>query len=230
MVLNFVSDPDTDSRTIVRFSLVGERARNIDLDSQKVRDFIQLLVDHQTVIDATLATFEGSYTQKPGDMDPSMAPVADHFPIAVQRGWRINSTDVSGGKLETYRESYQRMLQLFGRLHAAGVPLVAGTDSLAGFMLHRELELYVQAGVPAGEAIRIATENGARYAGVLGDRGTIERGKRADLILVDGDPTQNISDIRRISYVLKDGVGYSPADIYGAFGIRRFADPPAITR
>jgi hypothetical protein len=229
MVLNFVSDPDTDSRTIVRFNLVGERARNLDLDSQEVRDFIQLLVDHQTVVDATMATFEGSYTQKPGDLDPSMAPVAEHFPYAVQRGWRNNSTDVSGGKLETYRASYQRMIELFGRLHAAGVPLVAGTDSLAGFMLHRELELYVKAGVPAGEAVRIATENGARYAGVLADRGTIERGKRADLILVDGDPTQDISAIRKVSYVLKDGVGFAPAAIYEAIGIRRFAEPPAIT-
>jgi hypothetical protein len=229
MVLNFVSDPDTDSRTIVRFNLVGERARNLALDSQEVRDFIQLLVDHQTVVDATMATFEGSYTQMPGDLDPSMAPVAEHFPYAVQRGWRNNSTDVSGGKLETYRASYQRMIELFGRLHAAGVPLVAGTDSLAGFMLHRELELYVKAGVPAGEAVRIATENGARYAGVLADRGTIERGKRADLILVDGDPTQDISAIRKVSYVLKDGVGFAPAAIYEAIGIRRFAEPPAIT-
>jgi len=143
---------------------------------------------------------------------------------------RSNSTDVSGGKLETYRASYQRMIELFGRLHAAGVPLVAGTDSLAGFMLHRELELYVKAGVPAGEAVRIATENGARYAGVLADRGTIERGKRADLILVDGDPTQDISAIRKVSYVLKDGVGFAPAEIYEAIGIRRFAEPPAITR
>jgi hypothetical protein len=230
MVLNFVSDPDTDSRTIVRFNLVGERARNLDLDSQDVRDFIRLLVDRQTVIDATMATFEGSYTQKPGDMDPSFAPVADHFPYAVQRGWRNNSTDVSGGKLEAYRASYRRMIELFGRLHAAGVPLVAGTDSLAGFMLHRELELYVQAGVPAGEAVRIATENGARYAGVLADRGTVERGKRADLILVDGDPTRDISAIRKVSYVLKDGTGYSPAGIHEALGIRRFADPPEITR
>jgi imidazolonepropionase-like amidohydrolase len=96
-------------------------------------------------------------------------------------------------------------------------------------MLHRELELYVKAGVPAGEAVRIATENGARYAGVLADRGTIERGKRADLILVDGDPTQDISAIRKVSYVLKDGVGFAPAAIYEAIGIRRFAEPPAIT-
>lgn len=230
LMLNFVSEPDTDSRTIVRFNLVGERSRDLDLDSQAVRDFIALLAERQTVIDATMATFEGTWNQQQGDMDPSMAPVADHLPFATQRAFRKNSTDVSGGKLEIYRASWQRMMQFLGRLHAAGVPLVAGTDSLAGFMLHRELELYVAAGVSPGEAVRIATENGARYAGVLSDRGTVERGKRADLILVDGDPTANISDIRDVSYVLKDGVGYSPAQIYESLGIRRFAEPPAISR
>jgi hypothetical protein len=230
LMLNFVSDPDTDSRTIVRFNLVGARSKDLDLESQPVRDFIALLAERRIVIDATMATFEGTWNQKPGDMDPSLAAVADHVPFATQRAWRNNSTDVSGGKLEVYRESWQRMMQFIGRLHAAGVPLVAGTDSLAGFMLHRELELYVQAGVPPGEAIRIATEDGARYTGVLADRGTIERGKRADLILVDGDPTRNISDIRRVSYVLKDGIGYAPAGLYEAFGIRRFVDPPSISR
>lgn len=230
LMLNFVSDPDTDSRTIVRFNLVGERARDLDLDSARVRDFIALLAERQTVIDATLATFEGSWTQAPGEMNPSVARIADHLPVASQREWRINETDVSGGKLETYRASWRRMVEFVGRLHAAGVPLVAGTDHVAGFMLHRELELYVQAGVPPGEAVRIATENGARYAGVLADRGTVERGKRADLILVDGDPTKDISDIRKVSYVLKDGVGFAPAELYESLGVRRFADPPAIGR
>jgi imidazolonepropionase-like amidohydrolase len=122
------------------------------------------------------------------------------------------------------------MIRFVGMLHAAGVPLVAGTDGIAGFTLHRELELYVQAGMSPGEAIRIATENGARYAGILAETGTIEPGKQADLILVDGDPTADISDIRRVSYVLKGGVGYAPAGIYESFGVRRFADPPRITR
>ncbi len=230
LMLNFVSAPDTDSRTIVRFNLVGEKTQALNLESQPVRDFIALLVERGTVIDATMATFEGTWTQRPGDLDPSLAAVADHMPFATQRTWRNNSTDVSGGKLETYRASWQKMVQFIGKLHAAGVPLVAGTDSLAGFMLHRELELYVQAGVPPGEAIRIATENGARYAGVLSETGTVERGKRADLILVDGDPTSDISDIRKIAYVLKEGVGFAPAELYEAFGIRRFTEPPQITQ
>ncbi len=230
MMLNFVSDPDTDSRTLARFILVGERARSIDLDSKEVRDFIALLLERGTVFDPTMATFEAMYNQQQGDIDPSVAMIADHLPFASQRNLRVNSMDVSGGKLEVYRSSWKRMMEFLGRLHAAGVPIVAGTDSTAGFMLHRELELYVQAGMTPGEAIRIATEAGARHAGVLGDRGTIERGKRADLILVDGDPTKDISDIRRVSYVIKDGTGYAPARLYEELGVRRFAEPPAISR
>ncbi|MGH8251771.1 MAG: amidohydrolase family protein [Steroidobacteraceae bacterium] len=230
LMLNFVSEPDTDSRTLARFILVGEKSHSLDLDSGPVRDFIERLARRGTVVDATMATFEGSYTQLQGEMDPSVAAIADHVPFAVQRGWHTNTMEVNKDNIDDYRASWQRMMEFLGRMHAAGVPLVAGTDSTPGFMLHRELELYVEAGVKPGEAIRIATENGARYTGLAHETGSIERGKRADLILVDGDPTKNIADIRRIAYVLKAGVGYSPADIYEAFGVRRFTEPPAITR
>jgi imidazolonepropionase-like amidohydrolase len=118
------------------------------------------------------------------------------------------------------------MVQFVGQLYRAGVPLEAGTDGIAGFTLHRELELYGQAGIPAPEALRIATWNGARFTGRLADLGSIEPHKLADLILVDGDPTQNISDIRRISLVMKEGVVYFPAEVYESLGVKRFADPP----
>ncbi|MEX1993887.1 MAG: amidohydrolase family protein [Steroidobacteraceae bacterium] len=230
LMLNFVSDPDTDSRALKRFTLVGERTHALDLDSPAVRDFIALLAERGTVIDATIATFEGMYNQRQGEMNPSLAAIADHVPVATQRDWRSNSMDVSEANIAAYRASYAKMIRFMGLLHAAGVPLVAGTDGVAGFTLHRELELYVQAGMTPGEALRIATENGARYSGLGHETGSVQRGKRADLILVDGDPTSDISDIRRISYVLKGGVGYSPADIYESFGVRRFSEPPHITR
>jgi imidazolonepropionase-like amidohydrolase len=83
--------------------------------------------------------------------------------------------------------------------------------------------LYVKAGIPANEVLRIATWNGATYARVLADRGSIERGKRADLVLVDGDPTQDISAIRKISLVLQDGDAYYPAELYGELGVTPFA-------
>ncbi len=229
LMLNFVSDPDTDSRNLTRFTLVGERVRGLDLDSPAVRDFVALLAAKGTVVDATIATFEEMYNQRQGEMNPSLAAAADHVPYATRREWRSNSMEVNEDNIAAYQASWTRMVAFVGRLHAAGVPLVAGTDGIAGFTLHRELELYVEAGVPPGEVICIATRNGARYTGLEGELGRIAPGLRADLILVDGDPTRNISDIRRIAYVLKDGEGYAPAGIYEAFGVRRFADPPRIT-
>lgn len=92
----------------------------------------------------------------------------------------------------------------------------------------RELELEVKAGIPPGEVLSIATRNGARVLRVAADSGSIARGKRADLILVDDDPTRNISDVRKVSLVMKEGVVYLPAEIYEAIGVRRFADPPAM--
>jgi len=78
--------------------------------------------------------------------------------------------------------------------------------------------------------LRIATWNGARLAGLAGETGSIATGKRADMILVDGDPTQRIGDIRRISLVLKEGVMMFPAEVYESIGVRRFVDPPPMQR
>jgi imidazolonepropionase-like amidohydrolase len=127
-----------------------------------------------------------------------------------------------------YRESWERVLQFVGRMHRAGIPFVAGTDEIAGFTLHRELELYVQAGLTPSEALQIATWNGAKYTGLLDQLGSIERGKKADLILIDGDPTQDISAIRRISLVMKEGVVFYPAEVYEATGVKRFVEPPKV--
>ena len=79
---------------------------------------------------------------------------------------------------------------------------------LSGYTLHHELELYVRAGIPAPEVLRLATFTPALVMGVNKDRGVIAAGKLADMILVDGDPTQNIRDIRKIATVIKGGKIY----------------------
>jgi imidazolonepropionase-like amidohydrolase len=122
------------------------------------------------------------------------------------------------------------MIEFIGRLYRAGVPLVAGTDWTPGFTLQHELELYVQAGLTPGQALQVATLNGARYSGVLKDRGTIERGKRADLALFDGDPTAQIADLRKAVLVIKGSTAYYPSEIYEELGIRPFVTPIKLTR
>jgi imidazolonepropionase-like amidohydrolase len=163
-----------------------------------------------------------------GEMNPTYGAVADHVPLAVRRGWLENSMNLTAKNAATYRASFDKMVRFVGQLYRAGVPLEAGTDQIAGFTLHRELELYVRAGIPPAEALRIATWNGARFTDRLADLGSVEPRKRADLILVDGDPTQDISNIRRISLVMKDGVVFFPAEVYEAVGVKRFVEPVAM--
>jgi hypothetical protein len=223
VMLNFLVQPGDDTRTLMRFTRVAEGAADLDLDSPAVQDFIALLKQKGTVIDSTLAIFESSFTQLQGEMDPGFAAIGDHLPAPMQRSLHTNSSDVTPANVQRHRASWAKMVEMVGRLHRAGVPLVAGTDSTAGFVLHRELELYVQAGIPPAEALRIATWNGARYTRTLERLGSITPGKLADLILVDGDPTQDISAIRQVALVLKEGQLYYPAELYQALGIRPFA-------
>jgi hypothetical protein len=228
LMLLFFVGPKDDTRTLARFYLLAEHAADLDLNSKPVTDLITLMQQHGTVLDTTLSAFEGNFTQRQGEIDPSYAAVFEHVPIGRQRGWRENSMNVTAQNVERYRASFDKMVQMVGRLYRAGIPLEAGTDDIAGFTLHRELELYVRAGIPAAEALRIATWNAAHLIGRGADLGSIEPRKLADLILVDGDPTQNVSDIRRISLVMKEGVMYFPAEVYEAIGVKRFSEPPAL--
>jgi imidazolonepropionase-like amidohydrolase len=111
------------------------------------------------------------------------------------------------------------MLRMLLALHTAGVPLVAGTDSGYGFALVRELELYVAAGIPAADVLQMATLGAARAAG-MGDRlGSIEPGKLADLILVDGDPSVDPGALRNLRLVVKDGLLLEPEAMWRELGI-----------
>jgi len=118
-----------------------------------------------------------------------------------------------------YRQSFATMLKLVGAAHRAGVVVESGTDALAGFSLLRELELHVQAGIPAGEVLRAATLGAARIMKRDRDLGTIAPGRLADLAIVDGDPLKNIGDIRRVETTIKGGVVYRSDELYQALGI-----------
>ena len=111
------------------------------------------------------------------------------------------------------------MLRMTRRLYDNGVPLVIGTDGLEGLMLHRELELWVEAGIPAEKVLQIATVGAARVARSADTLGSITPGKRADLLLVDGNPVHAISDIRKCRIVIKDGIVYRSDELYSELGI-----------
>jgi imidazolonepropionase-like amidohydrolase len=99
---------------------------------------------------------------------------------------------------------------LTGQLHRAGVSLLVGSDSLDPFVfpgdsLHRELAEFVQAGYTPLEVIQAATQGAAKFVGRENELGTVEQGKIADLILLDANPLENISNTRKILAVIRNG-------------------------
>jgi hypothetical protein len=229
VMLNFFVRPDQDTRTLLRFELVAERGRGVDPQGAAEQRFIELLRRKGTVVDPTLTAFEAQFTQRDGEPNPSLVAVAEHLPVLVRRGMAKSPASPSAQLAGVWRESYASMARFVAALHRAGVTLVAGTDEdLPGLAMFRELELYVRAGIPAAEVLRIATWNGAKVAGVADRSGSIERGKAADLALVEGDPTRDITDLRRTKLVIKGALAYAPAALYEAVGIKAFAPAAAI--
>jgi imidazolonepropionase-like amidohydrolase len=145
--------------------------------------------------------------------------IANRLPAQVRRSLLTTGLTPPDGMDETYRKSFAKMMDFAGLLYRSGIPIEAGTDSMAGFALHRELELDVQAGIPASQVLQNATLNAARIMSLDKDLGSIAPGKLADLTLVDGNPAANISDIRKTALVVKDGVIYKPAELYTELGV-----------
>jgi imidazolonepropionase-like amidohydrolase len=111
-------------------------------------------------------------------------------------------------------------VDLVGELYKHNITIVAGTDSYPGFTLHRELEQYVDAGIPAAKVLQIATLTAAQIARQDKELGSITKHKLADLIIIDGDPTRNINDVKKVETVIKDGVIYRASDLYRAVGVK----------
>jgi imidazolonepropionase-like amidohydrolase len=118
-------------------------------------------------------------------------------------------------------KAFENDVAIVGALHKAGVPIVAGTDQMVpGHSLHREIELYVRAGFTPMEAIQAATIVPARVMGVENEVGTLEVGKRADVILLDANPLESIRNIRSVKYVITNGTMYDCAELWRSVGFQ----------
>jgi imidazolonepropionase-like amidohydrolase len=218
--LNFMPDVK-ETRTPARFIEPAKRSAGIDVNSKQVKDFIALLKEHKTVIDPTLVAFEGMITARNGSPDPSFASIIDRLPSNVRRGFLTGGLPVEDAATDkTYRASFENWKRMTKTLFDNGVTLVAGTDSLAGFAYHRELELYSQAGIPNNKVLQLATIGAARVMKRDAEFGSISAGRFADMVLIEGDPTKNISDIRRVRTTIKDGRIYDAAALLRELGVQ----------
>ncbi len=194
---------------------IAARLREIEPGSERARTFIGFLKEHGTVIDPTIALYE--LTSHP----PGRAPEPGLAKVAPELAGPLRSMGAPPGRERDSDAFFGKLVEVVGALHKAGVPIVAGTDqAVPGHSLHRELELYVQAGMTPMEAIRSATIVPARAMKLDRESGTIEAGKRADLILVAGRPDRAISDIRKVNTVIAAGRAYDCAELWKSVGFR----------
>lgn len=220
ILLNFWPDQAGVTNSMKRFTVVGERAPALDLDSPQVQAFIAKLKARDIVLDPTVATFEGMFTAEPRKADPSLAAALDRLPPAVARGSYGGGMAKDDAQRAQYRAAYAKMLDMLGRLHKAGIRMVPGTDGFDGFLLDREYELWAKAGIPNADILYATTLRAASINHHDGQLGSVEPGKLADMILVDGDPSRDISAMRHVSWVMKGGVTYDPVKLYAEVGVR----------
>ena len=220
--LNFLAGDREDTRQQIRFNLYGSEGGKLDLDSPEVEAFIALLKESGTVVDPTAAIFDSMMTHVPGQPDPTFAAVADHLPLAVRRSLYNPAFEIGEERIEDWANTAVRQGEMIKKLYDNGIQLVAGSDDMPAFTMYRELELYAQAGIPNADVLKIATLDSAQVIGVAEQTGSIEVGKAADLVLLDGNPLEDISAIRRGVLVTKGGALFWPEELYRAVGVEPF--------
>lgn len=189
-----------------------------ELESPRAKQSLKYLKDHGTVVDPTLATLE--LVLRPKD-----TPIESFEPgLKIVAPELLEQIDQKGSPAEegaAMRVALGYLTNIVGALHRAGIPIITGTDvSVPGFSLHRELELYVKAGLTPLEAIQAATITPARVMKLDGEVGTINVGRRADILILAANPFENISNIRQVNFVVAQGRLFDCAKLRETVGFR----------
>ena len=190
------------SETRSRFVGPAQYGKDVDLAAQPMAGLAALMARRKISSDPTLVVVEWLFTAENGSLSPAYQAYARTGPPMMQRRFRLGFAAPSA--LADGKKSFARMIDMVGGFHRAGVTIAAGTDS-SSLELVRELELYVQAGFTPAQAIEAATIVPATLLGADKETGSIAVGKRADLVLVEGDPSRNVGDLRNTRLVMAEG-------------------------
>lgn len=200
------------SRSEVVASLVA-----LDPDGPEAGALMQYLIDRDVVLTSTLTVFETQVPGRPKAPEAALRLLIPQIRQQYEAGWTAVQTAPS---MEIQAQLFPRMMRMERRFAGMGGRLVAGTDPtgyggvIPGWSSKRQLQLMVEAGFSFPEALRIATLEGARFLGREAEIGSVEPGKRADLILVRGDPTADPAALDDMPIVFKDGIGYDANAIF----------------
>jgi imidazolonepropionase-like amidohydrolase len=182
----------------------------LEVDGPRAKELIDTLKAHHTVLDPTMVVFETFFHTKPmSELEPGIAHVAPQLREA------LDSPPPPLDEVANTEARWQALMATLRELHKAGIPIVAGTDqSIPGYSLHREMEIYVEAGFTPLEALQSATIVSARAMGVEKESGTLETGKRGDIVLLNADPLSDIHNTRMIWRTVATGAVYDPAPLW----------------
>ena len=214
-------EPDRCPRTMT------QSLRQLDIGSDAVHATLDDMVNNNVAMTSTLAVYELSIPNRPPleqRMLDAMSPETREEYLATRQRYIDNPDAAASPEVLAKAMQYEREFVNRGGLLAAGVDPTGNGGALPGFGDQRNLELLVEAGFTPVEALQIMTLNGAKVLGVDDDLGSVEAGKIADLVVVHGNPAVTPADIRNVTHVFKDGVGYDPAklieSVRGQVGIR----------
>jgi imidazolonepropionase-like amidohydrolase len=184
-------------------------------DSPKVKDLIRFLVDKKVIVTSTLAVIFNMTT-----LDTTIRPEVLEAMSPDTRNMFLNvynkMRNPNGNKAMLEEMKIEKMFAGAGGLLTVGTDPTGNGATLAGYGSQQSIELLTQAGFSPIEAIRIATYNGAKALGLENKIGSIEVGKAADLVVIDGDISQHIENIRKITWVFKHGVGFNSQKIFSS--------------
>jgi enamidase len=188
----------------------------LDPNAEPFKALVKKLVDRRVALTSTLTVFE---TYTPGRPLP---PGLDVLTPQLKEQFEAAHARTAKNTESTYLKLFPKAMSLELAFARAGGLLIAGTDPtggggvIPGYSNQRQLELLVEAGFTPLEAITIGTLNGAKYLGRDSRIGSIVAGKQADLVVIDGDPSTTIADVRKVVTVFKQGVGFDPAKLVDA--------------
>jgi enamidase len=185
----------------------------LEPSSPAFQQLVKTLVEKNVALTSTLTVFETFTPGRP------MPPGVEALVPQLKEQYLQTFERTSKNQQSAYAKLFPKMMQLEHAFAKAGGVLVAGTDPtgsggvIPGYSNQRQIELLVEAGFSPTEAISIATLNGARYLGRDRRIGSIAVGKQADLVLVAGDPSTRIADVRKVETVFRQGIGYDAAKL-----------------
>ncbi|WP_440876158.1 amidohydrolase family protein [Thalassotalea sp. PLHSN55] len=188
---------------------------NLDINSAEVADLIDFLIEKDVTLTSTLTVFETYTKGRPKAYPKALAALIPQVRDQYESRWQ----KIAQQENATWPIVFKKMMQLEKMFVEAGGKLMAGTDPtgyggvIAGFSNQRVVELLVEAGFSIEQAIEISTLNAAKYLNRAHEIGSIEIGKNANMVLLNGDLTTNAAVIREMPLVFKDGVGYNTEKI-----------------